>query len=435
MKVKVKDDFDGEEEEIVINPSDLPRQDYDTPRLSSEQQHAVEICCDRSIPIAGVTGGAGTGKTFVLGKAYEELKRNKKNTVVLAAPTGRAAKRVQELTGIPAVTVHRLLEYPLPDEYSDDPNEPKRGINYKLDYNTVIVDESSMVSPRLYRNLMNALPDKGIIRFFGDNNQLPPVNDAEDQGKRAPFYDVLEKYPSVELSFNYRSDDELVARAQQILMGRIPTKSNRFQIFWSDNPMKFLLDFVKGEKVFADDTHQIIIPTRKGKAGTQKFNPSLQTRFNPRGPMLKLDRFDDSEPPLGIRSGDKFLWIKNDYKLNLFNGEIGRVEWVDPESGELRIRTPERSLLVPARLKTFSPWHGTVINYDPRKQLELGYGITTHKSQGSEFDTVIYTICRAHAYLLNRRNFYTAVTRAKRQVIVICDRKAMGLSMKPWSDN
>lgn len=420
------------EDEIKILPSDIPTLEKKAVRLSGQQEHAVELCCDRALPIVGVTGGAGTGKTLVLGHAYNAL-REKRLKVTLCAPTGRAAKRVQELTGIKAKTLHRLLEYPQPDEYSDDPNEPRRGMHFRLEEDVVIVDESSMISPTLFRHLMNAMPNRGIVRFFGDNNQLPPV-EVDEGGKRAPFFDILEKYPSVELSFNYRSDDEIVSRAQMILRGRMPTKSNRFQILWSDNPVKFLLDFVKKEKVFAEDTHQIIMPTRKGKYGTMKFNPSLQTRFNPRGEMLELDRFDESEHPLGVRGGDKFLWIKNDYKLDMFNGEIGRIEWVDEESGELRVKTADRSLIVPPRLKTFSPYHGVVIDYDPRKQIELGYAITTHKSQGSEFDTVIYCICRGQAWLLNRRNFYTAVTRAKRQVIIITDRRAMGMSMQPWKD-
>lgn len=409
-----------------VEPSDL--QDYYKPvvHLSGEQQDAVEICCDRSNTIVGVTGGAGTGKTLVLGRAYRELK-SKRCKVTLCAPTGRAAKRIQELTGIPAKTVHRMLEFPEPNEMTDEPNEPRRNMNNPLDEHVVFVDESSMISPSLYRQLMNALGPRCVIRFFGDNNQLPPV----EEGK-PPFIEVLEKYPMVELSFNFRSDDAIVSNAQRILRGLMPQKNNRFQILWSDDPIRMLLEFVRDEKVFMTGTHQIIMPTRKGKYGTLRINPSLQTRFNPKGEMLKLNRPDDSEAPLGVRAGDKFLWIKNDYRLELFNGEIGTIDWIDTESGDLSIRTADRAVLVPARLKTYSPWHGTVINYDPRKQIELGYSITTHKSQGSEFDTIIYCICRGQFYLLNRRNFYTAVTRAKRQVIVITDRAGLGMSMKPY---
>lgn len=394
-----------------------------TVRLSMEQQHAIELCCDTSHIIVGVTGGAGTGKTLVLGKAYKEVSGPK----VLCAPTGRAAKRIQELTGIKAKTVHRLLEFPQPDDPDDGqeviPNEPRRNSANPLVEKVVFVDEASMLAPTLYRQLMSALRRDGVVRFFGDNNQLPPVEEGTP-----PFIEILRKFPMVELTFNYRSEDDIVSNAVRVLGAKLPLRNNRFEIIYSDNPIKTMLDFVTPH--FTEPTHQIIMPTRKGRFGTMRTNPSLQTRFNRDGPMLRLDRFDPKESQLGVRAGDKFLWIKNDYALGLFNGEIGHIKWVDPEDGELEIVTPERSIHVPARQKVFSPYHGTVINYDPRKQIELGYAITTHKSQGSEFDTVVYCVCAGQAFLLNRRNFYTAITRAKNQVIVITDRKAMGLSMR-----
>lgn len=395
----------------------------DDKRLSLEQQTAVDMCCDRTQLIVGVTGGAGTGKTLVLGKTYKEL-RSLGAKVVLAAPTGRAAKRIQELTGIKAKTVHRLLEFPLPDEEDCEPGEPKRNQKNPLQENVVIVDESSMIAPTLYRQLMNALGKHCVIRFFGDNNQLPPV----EEGK-PPFIDVLERYPMVELSYNFRSGDLIVANANRILSGRVPQINDKFKVVYVDNPIQYMLKHVTKE--FADANHQVIMPTRKGKYGTVRTNPSLQAKFNPRGPILKLDRYNEAEPELTVRAGDKFLWIKNDYKLDMFNGEIGQIDWLDDEEGSLGLIMPDRELTVPSRVKTFSPYHGTVIDYDPRKQIELGYAITTHKSQGSEFKTIVYCITSGQAFLLNRRNFYTAVTRAKERVLIITDRKAMGLSMRP----
>jgi exodeoxyribonuclease V alpha subunit len=132
-------------------------------RLSMEQENALEMCCDMSNTIASVTGGAGVGKTLILGKAYSEIKRMKKS-VVLCAPTGRAAKRIEELTGIKAKTVHRLLEFPMPWEDQDedtDPNMPRRNKDFPLDEQVVFVDESSMISPSLYRHLIDALPKGG----------------------------------------------------------------------------------------------------------------------------------------------------------------------------------------------------------------------------------------------------------------------------------
>lgn len=281
-----------------------------------------------------------------------------------------------------------------------------------------------MIGPTLYRQLMNALPKGGVIRLYGDNNQLPPVEEGTP-----PFFMVLDKFPSVELSYNFRSDDLIVSNAARILAKRIPIKNDRFNILYSDNPLKTMLDMVTQE--FAGINYQIIMPTRKGKFGTMRVNPTLQLRFNPKGEVLRLDRYDEKENMLSIRANDKFLWIKNDYKLRLFNGEIGTVNWVDEEDGTLELRTLDnKGIFIPPRMKTFSQYHGTVIDYDPRKQIELGYAITTHKAQGSEFETIIYCICAGQAYLLNRRNLYTAITRAKHHVIIVTDRRAMGLSMR-----
>lgn len=179
-----------------------------------------------------------------------------------------------------------------------------------------------------------------------------------------------------------------------------------------------------------ESDHQIIMPTRKGNFGTIRVNPSLQVKWNGRGPSLRLERADEKEADLAVRGGDKFLWIKNDYQLSMFNGEIGQIEWVNDEDGSLGLLTPERALVVPASIRAYSPYHGHAISYDPRRHIELGYAITTHKSQGSEFRTVIYCITGGQKFLLNRQNLYTAITRAKHQVIIITDRRAMGLSLK-----
>jgi exodeoxyribonuclease V alpha subunit len=400
-------------------------------RWSLEQQTAIELCCDFQARIVGITGGAGTGKTSVLGRAYEELRAKlPASKIALCAPTGRAAKRVQELTGIPATTIHRLLEYPTPEDYDpkseEEPieNKPRRNKYRPLEQKVILVDEASMVGPTLHAQLMEALPNNGAIRFFGDNNQLPPVEPGVP-----PFLAILARdKENVTLSYNYRSDDMIVANALRILKGSVPAQNARFRVLYTDYPIKYLVDFVTKE--FADADHQIIMPTRKGNYGTVNVNPRLQVKLNPRGPSLKLDRHDDQEAGLTVRRGDKFLWTKNDYNLALFNGEIGEITDVDPEDGSLEVSTSERQVHIPSQLKTFSPYHGSIIRYDPRKHIELGYAVTTHKAQGSEFHTIIYCITGGQAFLLNRQNFYTAVTRAKQQVIMICDRKAMGLSLR-----
>jgi exodeoxyribonuclease V alpha subunit len=397
-------------------------------RMSSEQLNAIDISCDLSNVIACVTGGAGVGKTLVMGMVYQELKAMKRS-VALCAPTGRAARRIEELTGIKAKTVHRLLEFPKPDDEdvdaNTDPTIPRRNRQNPLDQNVVIVDESSMISPGLFRHLMDALPKGGIIRWFGDNNQLPPV----EEGK-PPFITLLKEWPSIELTYNYRSGDAIVDNAQRILQGRLPLRNECFEIIYSDRPIDHLLDFVTQD--FMGENCQIIMPTRRGKAGTMRVNPSLQMRFNSSGPLLRLNRYNKDEAPLAVRKGDKIIWIKNDYKLDLFNGEIGYVDWIDPDAGDLGFVTGSRAVIIPPRVKTYDAFAGHIIQYDPRKQIELGYAITTHKAQGSEFDTIVYCISRAQMWLLNKRNFYTAVTRAKKNVILIADRKALSLSMRRY---
>jgi exodeoxyribonuclease V alpha subunit len=396
---------------------------------SIEQEAAIELCCDISEQIVGITGGAGTGKTFVLGKVYELLKAGYK--VVLAAPTGRAAKRIQELTGIQAVTVHRLLRFPMPDDPPDPkdkpiPGMPRHNRDNPLEEDVIIVDEASMLSTELFAFLQDAMKPKAVIRMFGDNEQLAPVED--NSGLPPPFIDVLKSYPSVVLTHNFRSRDDIVSNAMLILKGRLPQRNSRFEIIYSDNPIAQLIDFATPE--FSDTNCQIIMPMRKGNNGTMRVNPSLQMKFNPDGPLLRLDRYGQKEPPLAVRAKDKYLWIKNDYNLAIFNGEIGHIDWVDPESGELGLLAGKRLFTVPPRLKFYNHVMGHHVNYDPRKQIELGYAITTHKSQGSEFDTVVYCINRPQYYLLSRRNLYTAVTRAKTRVILITDRYAMSMSLR-----
>lgn len=391
--------------------------------LSMEQETAVIMCCDFSNTIASVTGGAGTGKTLVLGQVWKELRRRGRG-IVLAAPTGRAAKRIEELTNIRAKTIHRLLEFPMPDDITDDenPNEPRRNREKPLDERVVVIDESSMLSPTLFRQLMDALPNGGVIRFFGDNNQLPPV-----EAGIPPFIDVLERFPKVELSFNFRNEDLILGNAIRILRGSIPLRNQRFEILYTDNPVTTLIEFAT--KAFMKDDHQIIMPTRKGSYGTMRVNPAVQARLNKSRDFIRLDRYDENEAMLAIRPDDKFLWIKNDYKMNLFNGEMGTIDWVDNEHGSLGLVVGDREVEVPARAKYYNANIGQVVNYDPRKQIELGYAVTTHKAQGSEFDTVIYCMSQRAPYLLDRRNFYTAVTRAKNQVIIITDRRAMSLAV------
>jgi exodeoxyribonuclease V alpha subunit len=407
----------------------LTKKDVD---LSGRQQEAVDLCLDRQVRICSVTGRAGTGKTTVLGTAYTDTELQVgKDRVGLCAPTGRAAKRIFELTGIKAKTVHKLLEFPEPDEEDKDgnplPTEPRRNRERPLFERVLYMDEASMLSQGMYEYVMAALPNNGRIRFFGDDEQLPPVEAG------TPFQDILKTKPKVVLEHCFRSDDEVIMNAERIRMGRVPQRNHRFEIVYTNNPIKTLIDLV--DERFCEQNHQIIMPTRVGKYGTARVNPSLQLKFNPTGDILRVDRMErlaqrNQDPPIALRGGDKFLWTKNDYTLKLYNGETGHIDWVNSEDGSLQLSMDDRTIVVPPFIQVYSPYHGSIIHYDPRKKVQLGYAVTTHKSQGSEYDTIVYCMSRGAPRLLNRRNFYTAVTRAKHRVIVICDAKAMGLSLR-----
>lgn len=403
--------------------------------LSQEQEDAVDLCLDKLVRMLGVTGRAGTGKTSVLGEAYRHtVDQVGKDKVVLCAPTGRAAKRITELTGIKAKTIHKMLEFPEPEDEDDEgnplPPEPRRNRDRPLVERVVYVDESSMLSQDLYDYLLAALPTNGRIRFFGDNEQLPPVE------KGSPFAEILKTRTQKVLTHCFRSDDEIISNTERIRQGRIPLRNSRFEIVYSSKPIQALIGLV--EREVTTQSCQIIMPTRVGNYGTSRVNPTLQLKFNPTGDIIRVDRPEklaqkEQAPPIALRGGDKFLWVKNDYTLKLFNGEIGYIDWVNAEDGCLQLSMDGRAIVVPPFIQVYSPYHGHVIHYDPRKKIELGYAITTHKSQGSEFDTVIYCMSRGAPRLLNRRNFYTAVTRARHRVIIVCDSVAMSMALRRYN--
>lgn len=391
--------------------------------LSEEQHRAVDLCSDRDKKLVGVTGEAGTGKTTILRFVHDAFLETEDNATALVAPTGRAAKRIQEATGIPAKTIHRMLRWSVPDD-DDEHGLPAYDRFNKYPYTTVLVDESSMVSHELYRPLIDALPPGGVIRFFGDANQLPPV------GGSSPFLDILARFPAVTLTQNFRSDDGVVRAARQIIRGRVPEPNEQFTMVNPGNGN--LLPALEG---LIDDTFrglggQLIIPTKVGKYGTESINRWLQQKLNPVGDVLHYKWTDRDENAFErrYRVGDKIIWTKNDYRLNLFNGMIGWITSLDLDTGEMVLNFDGKDKLIPTHLESFDASGRTIFQYDPRRQIDLAYAITTHKAQGSEFDRVVLLLNKT--YVLNRANFYTAVTRAKKSVAVILGAGALYVAMK-----
>lgn len=395
--------------------------------LDEDQHEAVDLCLDVKKKLVGVTGEAGSGKTSILKFVYDQLSEEyPADLISLVAPTGRAAKRIQEATGIPAKTIHRFMRYSMPAD-DEEYGLPSYDKFHKYPSKFVLCDEASMVNDELYRGLIDALPAGGAIRFFGDANQLPPVEGV------SPFLNILERFPSVRLRKNYRSDDGIVTSARQIIDGRVPQKNDKFQIL---NPG--IGNMFEATDRFIDDTFrgmnsQLIIPTKVGKYGTHAFNRYLQQKLNGQGKTLHIlwqnKKGEDEERR--FRVGDKVIWTKNDYRLNLFNGMIGWISGIDHETGDITLQIDDLEKAIPTHIESYDQSGRTIFQYDPRRNLDLAYAITTHKSQGSEFDKIVIVLNRS--YVLDRANFYTAVTRAKKHATVICGAGALAAAMKKRS--
>jgi len=391
--------------------------------LSEEQHEAVDLCADRSKMLVGVTGEAGSGKTSVLKFVHDQLCEDESAHIALVAPTGRAAKRIQEATGIPAKTIHRFMRWSVPVD-DEDSGLPAYDKFNKYPFNTVLVDEASMMNEELYRALIDALPPRGVIRFFGDANQLPPV-----EGK-SPFLQLLEKFPSIRLTKNFRSDDGIVTAARQIVSGRVPESNSQFTMLnpGTGNMLPAVMQFI--DDSFRGLGSQLIIPTKVGKYGCEALNNHLQQKLNENKKHLVI-KYKDKEGHDDIRKfkiGDKMIWTKNDYKLNLFNGMIGWVEDLDDDTGEIVLNIEDKSIVIPTHIESYNADGRAIFQYDPRKNISLAYAITTHKAQGSEFDRVVLLLNRS--YVLNRANFYTAVTRAKKTATVVLGAGALATALK-----
>jgi exodeoxyribonuclease V alpha subunit len=396
--------------------------------ITPDQQMALDLCADTATRLVGITGAAGTGKTTILGEAVTEAK-DAKYTVALCAPTGRAAARIRESSGHYARTAHRLLGYGAPDP--SDPNDvpiPKRDKKNPIPADFIYVDESSMLSEELFRSLVDAMRPGSAIRFFGDMNQLPPVNSI------SRFQYVLDKFPSVELTHNFRSGDGIIRASQNILKGLVPATNDQVSVLNIGHKLGLatLDEFIDEE--FATDKAQVIVPTKVGVLGARMINKYMQQRLNKSNRALELEYVLEGDPPdkptrYRLRPGDKIIWTHNDYNLNLFNGMIGRVVDFDDFVGDVVLDFYGRDVTVPPFLEKRAADGRGIFRYDPRKYIDLAYAITTHKSQGSEFQRVIMLLYRSRA--LSRQNFYTGLTRARKHVTIIAGPGGMRSAMEP----
>jgi exodeoxyribonuclease V alpha subunit len=377
--------------------------------LSSEQMRALKTALQAKVTV--ITGGPGTGKTTLLRSLLVALdSAGLKPT--LAAPTGRAARRLAEASGREAKTIHRLLEY------SPETNDFLRSERFPLRTNFLIVDEASMMDIELAASLVRALIPGASLLLVGDRDQLPSV------GPGSVLKDVIASglVPVVELQEVYRQAREslIVANAHRLNRGEMPITQNDAEgdfFFFERNAPEDVLGTIKqlvqnrlvGRFGITDPREiQVLTPMNRGPLGTQALNRELQDLLNPRGRELRAgDR--------RFREGDRVIQLRNNYDKLIFNGAIGRIAAVEPAKGRVGVVFDEGS---------------AEYDFSDLDELGLAYAISIHKSQGSQYPAVVIPMHQSHFLMLRRNLVYTAITRAERVCVLVGTRTALAQSVR-----
>ncbi len=379
--------------------------------LAPGQADAVRTALASKVSV--ITGGPGVGKTTIV-NAILRILSAKGVHILLCAPTGRAAKRMSEATGFEAKTIHRLLEV--------DPRHGgfRRDADNPLDCGLLVVDEASMVDVMLMRALLAAVPDGAALLIVGDVDQLPSV------GPGQVLADIIASgaVPVVRLTevFRQAARSRIVTTAHGINRGAIPDLSrpegeSDFYFVAAEDPetaVSRIVELVKTRipRRFGLDPVrdiQVLCPMNRGGAGARSLNIELQAALNPAGER-KVERFGWTFAP-----GDKVMQIENDYDKEVYNGDIGAVADVDPEAGELTARFEGRDLLY---------------GFGELDALVPAYAATVHKSQGSEYPAVVIPVLTQHYAMLKRNLLYTGVTRGKRLVVLVGQKKAVAIAVR-----
>jgi len=394
---------------ICVNLQGLPEKIQARTGMTYDEIQIQAILQAVSSKILVLTGGPGTGKTTTtLGiiTAFREAGAR----ILLAAPTGRAAKRLSEATGMEAKTIHRLLETKPPEGYQKNEENP-------LDGDVLILDECSMIDIMLMYNLLKAIPDTMTVILVGDIDQLPSV------GAGNVLRDIIDSgcFPVVRLTriFRQAQSSRIIMNAHRINAGKFPDISNGHQsdFFFMEREdpevvANTIVDLVKHKLPqyyrIPSSQIQVLTPMQRGVIGTVSLNQVLQENLNPEGPYLKRGGYT-------YRAGDKVMQIRNNYEKEVFNGDIGTIRYVDLEERELNVLFDDRD-----------------IKYDVSEldELVLAYATTIHKSQGSEYPIVVIPILMSHYVMLQRNLIYTGITRAKKTLVMIGTKKALSYAVR-----
>jgi exodeoxyribonuclease V alpha subunit len=380
-------------------------------RLADRQQEAVRNTIDHKVMV--ITGGPGTGKTTIINAILKIFSRAGAR-ILLAAPTGRAAKRMSEVTGHDAKTIHRMLKYSV-REGGFERNETN-----PLDGDLIIIDEVSMIDTLLMHHLLRAIPVRATLILVGDVNQLPSV------GAGNILKDIIGSgaVPVIELNEIFRQAQEslIIVNAHRINDGVIPIlkspgeKRENFYFIEKENPeevLKLILELVteripKRFGLNPVDDIQVLTPMHRGTVGAENLNLALQQTLNPREDGI-------TRGGKSFRVDDKVMQVRNNYDKDVFNGDIGRIVHIDTEMQEVTVAFDGRTVMY---------------DFPDLDEIIQAYAISVHKSQGSEYPAVVIPLLTQHYVLLQKNLIYTAVTRGKKLVVIVGTRKALAIGVK-----